>query len=227
MSTDSSTKRQATSSSKRQSTRIEAPRPPVTVHPTALIANHAIITGTHPVTIGPEAVLHPYSRISSVRGPVVIGQGCIIAERATVGWTEDGGTGDADGQQEVVLGNNVVVESAAEVRALDVGDHTVIDAEVKVAKGVRIGKVCWSELSPSSLREYLTFLIQYCKINKANVVPPDTRLEDFTVLYGVKQMRMDTTTKSNPVVQTLKARGHAAQIDALKKLIPNNLAKCQ
>ena len=61
------------------------PRAPVTVHPTATIADAVVFQGTHPIAIGAETIIHPRARIYSFEGPVIIGERCIISEKSTIG----------------------------------------------------------------------------------------------------------------------------------------------
>jgi len=122
--------------SKRLSVLPQLPLAPTSIDPSAVVAKFAVLTGNHPITIGAGAVLHPYSKIISNEGPVVIGEGCVIWEKAVVGI--DGGH---DSEQSVVLGKNVVVESGAVVEAKEVGEGTTIEALAKVGVGARVGKV--------------------------------------------------------------------------------------
>ena len=61
------------------------PRAPVTVHPTATIADAVVFQGTHPIAIGAETIIHPRARIYSFDGPVIIGERCIISEKSIIG----------------------------------------------------------------------------------------------------------------------------------------------
>ena len=103
-----------------------------------------MITGTQPITIGPHAVLHPHGKVTSGTAPVVVGEGCVVFEKAVVGvGLRDGfaarGESRADG---VVLGRNVVVETGAVVEAAEVGEGTVVEAGARLGAGVVVGKVC-------------------------------------------------------------------------------------
>jgi dynactin-6 len=106
-----------------------------------------MLTGSRPITIGPNVVLHPHSKISSAHAPVVLGDGVVVYERGRVGVSavvappvpsgvRDGGRGEG-----VLLGRNVVVETGAVVEAAEVGEGTVIEAGVKLGVGCVIGKV--------------------------------------------------------------------------------------
>ena len=138
-----STSDSAKRSSKRTSILPSLPKPPTSIDPSATIANHAILTGLYPITIGPRAVLHPYARIVSGDGPIEIGEGCIIWEKALVG---SGSAAEDDSKRtekvkKIVLGPNVVVESGAVVEAESVGEGTIIEAFSKIGDGTNVGKV--------------------------------------------------------------------------------------
>ena len=120
------------------------PRPSsIVLDSSVLIAQHAQITGTHPITIGPNTVLHPHSKLSSALAPVVLDEGCVVFERARVGVgmgaeldaetrrssmasaRSSAHIRDAMRSEGTVLGRNVVVESNAVVEAAEVGEGTV------------------------------------------------------------------------------------------------------
>ncbi|GIJ92260.1 hypothetical protein Asppvi_011237 [Aspergillus pseudoviridinutans] len=61
------------------------PRAPVAAHNTATVAESVTLQGTHPISVGPGTVIHPRARIYSYDGPVIIGEGCIISEKSTIG----------------------------------------------------------------------------------------------------------------------------------------------
>ncbi|KAL1652340.1 hypothetical protein SLS58_000467 [Diplodia intermedia] len=129
----STSRTSASASSKRASSSL--PRAPATIHPSAIVANHAVLTGHHAITIAAGAVVHPNAKITSLHGPVVIGEGCIVYEKATVGIPElEGGQGRG-----VVLDKNVVVEASAVVQAALVGEGTVIGTDAKVGLGSAVG----------------------------------------------------------------------------------------
>lgn len=69
------------------------------------------------------------------------------------------------------------------------------------------------------------FLVQYCKIMVQISLPPNSVLEDFTILYGQNQRRKDTTMERNQLVRDIKAVALQKQIKGLQQLIPSNLAK--
>jgi dynactin 6 len=138
-----STSDAARRSSKRVSTLPSLPKAPTSIDPSAIVANHAVLTGLYPITIGPRAVLHPYAKIVSGDGPIEIGEGCIIWEKAVVG-SGSAAEDNANGTEKVkkmVLGPNVVVESGATVEAESVGEGTIIESFSRIGDGASVGKV--------------------------------------------------------------------------------------
>ena len=61
------------------------PKAPLRADPTATIADTAIFQGTYPVTVGAGTVIHPRARFYAYEGPIHVGDGCIISEKAVIG----------------------------------------------------------------------------------------------------------------------------------------------
>ena len=91
---------------------VKAPSPPKTIDPSAIVSAAASLTGVFPITIGANSIVHPRARLTSLCGPITIGEGCMISEKAVVGLQSKEAS---DGNNGVVLGNGVSVESAARV----------------------------------------------------------------------------------------------------------------
>ncbi|KAF1993506.1 trimeric LpxA-like protein [Amniculicola lignicola CBS 123094] len=216
-----SSDRRTSTLQKRTSTALPKPSS-IVLDPSVLIAQHAQLTGTHPITIGPGAVLHPHSKISSVLAPVVLGEGVVIYERARIGvGVGDAKAGDANRRTSVlpdrgsggslargegtVLGRNVVVETNCVVEASEIGEGSVVEAACTLGRGCVIGR--------------------YCIISAASVIPANTRLDDFTVVYSGNEKRINQTMKDRKEVRQSYKTKHAKQLDMFRKLIPNQLAK--
>lgn len=129
--------------------------PSLFVDQTVLVAQHASFTGTQPITVGPNVVLHPHAKVSSSLAPVVLGEGVVLWERAKVGvgMGEDmnksnrssvvspaSGVRDSTRGEGTVLGRNVTIEATAVVEAAEVGEGTVVEVGVYLGKGCVIGK---------------------------------------------------------------------------------------
>jgi dynactin-6 len=190
------TKRSTTTTT--TSSSLPAARPPCNIDPTAVVADKAQITGSHPVTIGPHAVLHPYARIRAEGGSITIGAYCIIAEGAIVGFPE-GQAGDVE------LGRHVSVESGAEVLAKHVGEVTEVGVHTKVGAGATVGK--------------------FCRLTPTERVGDGEVLEEFTVVFGEGRRRRDGTVEESEEVRRQRVRVHERHVEVLKKLIPDGKGK--
>lgn len=120
-----------------------------------MIADTAVLTGAHLITISADAVLHPRARINSTYGPVTIGEGCIVSEKASVGLleapAEDNNVNDSAPFKEVLLEKDVVVEPSAIVEGSKIGEGTTLEAGSKVCVDAVLGKVSPLPLSHSGL----------------------------------------------------------------------------
>lgn len=117
------------------------PKPPVKFSSSIVISDNAILQGTHSITIQSETILHPRSRLESNLGSILIGQRCIIHERAHIGCRPQGlGNAELGG---VVLGDYVLVETGCLIEAGDteIGDGSVIHVGSKIGNGAKVGKV--------------------------------------------------------------------------------------
>ncbi|ORY12834.1 trimeric LpxA-like protein [Clohesyomyces aquaticus] len=193
------------SSSKRQSTALPKPSS-IFLDPSVLIAQHAQLTGTHPITVGPNTVLHPHCKISSAHAPVVMWEGVVVYERARVGvenprvMRTDTSRGDG-----VVLGKNVVIETGCVIEASEIGEGSVIEVGANIGVGCVIG--------------------EFCTISASTLLPPNTHIPDFTVVYSGLEKRVNKTLQSRPELQQAKVVMHTKQLEIFKKLVPNNVSK--
>jgi len=130
------------------------PRPPLKVDPTAHVADKASITGTFPISIAASAVVHPYARLTSTSGPIEIGEGAVVWERAIVGEGAAGESGDAE--RKTTLGRYVVIEAGASIGAgAHIGERSVVEVGAKVGVGCAISEVS------SAVSSYLYNFYEY------------------------------------------------------------------
>lgn len=202
-----------------------AAKPRCTIHPSAIIADRATLAGPHAVTIGANAVLHPYARVSAEGGRVELGALCTVAEAAVVGLAEGGGEGG-----DVVLGEGVCVETGAEVQAASVGDGTEVGIRARIGRGAVVGKVssgarrrCAGRGNARGATEAARADVgeQFCRIAPRAVVRPGERLEDFTVAFGEGGRRVDRTAAESPGVREARMKGQERHVEALRRLVPN------
>lgn len=180
-------------------------KPPCTIHPTAIVSDKAQITGTFPVEVGEDTVIHPFARIRAEAGKVVVGRKCVIWEKAVIGAGKaaDGDRGDAS----VILQDYVTVESGASIEASVVGEGSEIGVKAAVGRGVTLGK--------------------WCKICPLEVVVGEVEpeVEAFTVVFGDGRRRVDGSAKAFEEVRRAKREGTAKQVEGLRRLIPDASAK--
>jgi dynactin 6 len=135
------------------------------IDPSVLVAQHASFSGIQPITVGPDTVLHPHSKISSAIAPVVLGEGVVVYERARVGV----GMGDANKRMSsavggnaresmrvdgTVLGRHVVIETGAIVEAAEIGESSIVEAGAVLERGcvVWFGVSCTGSVPRSAPR---------------------------------------------------------------------------
>lgn len=117
--------------------------PPVNATPTTLISASAYCTGTHPITLGSKTIVQLRARLTSIYGPIIVEDACIISERASIGLLRP-----PQNEQEakgVTLSPGVLIETGAVVEAASIGPYTIIEAGAKIGKGTVVGansKVC-------------------------------------------------------------------------------------
>jgi len=209
------------------------PRPPLTIHPTAHIADKASLTGTHRITISASAVIHPFARLASTQGPIDIGEGAVVWERASVG---EGKAGDVTiTTTTTVLARNIVVESGAVVEVgVELGEGSVVEVGARVGAGCIIGEVsgirffvimCESCGEGACLMRVAGF--QFCKITPLSVVPPRTRLAPYTVVFGDDQRRVNESLRDQPGMKELFERGHLRHLETMRKLVKGGTVKWQ
>lgn len=139
----SSSRRQAvanTTSSRTSAPAVAAPRPPCTIHTSAIVSDKATIVGTQAVSIAESSVIHPFAKIDSTALRVQVGRNCIIAERAVVGSADQILVAGADDAC-VELEDYVSIETGATVSARRIGRGSVVEVNAVVGFGAELGKV--------------------------------------------------------------------------------------
>ncbi|KAH0611966.1 uncharacterized protein H6S33_010018 [Morchella sextelata] len=166
-------------------------KPPVDFSPSIVLADSASLTGTHRVRIASNTVVHPRAKLNSTLGPITIGRSCIIGERTQL---------VAPDAQGLTIGDGVVVEVNALVEAREVGEGSTVEVGVRVGKGARVGK--------------------HCKLAPLTRVADGEVLEDYTVLYGAGERRMDKSGQEGARRKLLEMH-----VESLRVLIPSNASK--
>ena len=119
------------------------PTAPLKITPTTLISASASCTGTYPITLESNTIVQLRACLNSQHGPIRVGIGCIISERASIGLSSPPKSEEeANG---VTLSEGVFIGACASVEGASIGAYTVIEAGAKIGKGTVIGahsKVC-------------------------------------------------------------------------------------
>lgn len=215
------------------------PKAPVRFSSSLIIAESAILTGTHIITLRTESLVHPRAKIESTAGPVDVGKRCIVQERTHVGSvpsgmvpTSPGGdTGSEKNTTGVVLHDYVTIQACAVVEAggTVVGEGSVVGVGAKIGRGAVIGEVRSHNFFIPSLpfpkvENRLNLLTphvyQYCTISPRTIIPPGTKIADYTVVFSQDNQRRDKRD-----VKDIRKRQQVRQLEILQKLIPSNPAK--
>lgn len=156
------------------------PRPALSTHPSATVSEQAYFQGTHPITIGAGTVIHPRAKLLSFEGPINIGDGCIIGEKAVIGGGASGkSTGQGPAETEVTESSSsesahstpTTLENSTQVGPLATiseGSHicaaATIDTSASLSRGVRIGK--------------------HAKVCPSCYIPDNAVVDDWIVIWG-------------------------------------------
>lgn len=123
------------------------PKAPVRFSSSLIIAESAILTGTHLITLRTESLIHPRAKIESAAGPVDVGKRCIVQERTHVGAVPLGAAvNPGEGPENttgVVLNDYVTIQACAVVEAggTVVGEGSVVGVGARIGKGAVVGEV--------------------------------------------------------------------------------------
>jgi dynactin 6 len=177
------------------------PKPPVQFSSSITIADSAVLTGSNPILISSESVIHPRARLDSLSGRITIGRRCIIHERSVLGAV---GTSGRITEKAVTLGDYVTVEVGASIEAGDtvIGEGTTIGVGAKVGAGAVVGR--------------------NCTITARSEIAAGEVVRDNVVVYSNGMRRVDRRG-----VAELRNKGQARQIGVLRMMIPSNPAKFQ
>lgn len=186
--------------------------PNVHVDPTAVIGDKVSLNapGTHSITIGAHAIIHPFVKLHALHGPIVVGTYAVIWEKAQLGQrpvgNEDETTGEtgSDGKRwstqigdSAVLGSGTVIQAGAHV-----GSNTHVDVGVEIQAGAMIG--------------------DWCKIASKVQVWTGEQIPDWTVLRGGGSNRIQRTyetAKEDERVRRLAEKGHQSHVSIMSKML--------
>lgn len=173
-------------------------KPSTKIHSLAVIADRAQLSGPNTVAIDANTILHPHAKIKAEHGNVSIGKGCIIGEKSIIGTSSSQG-GD------VFISDGVSVEPGAVVEGKKVGEYSTIGPQARIGAGAVVGR--------------------WCKIGALSEVGEGEVLDDFTVVFGYGERRVDRTLRDREEVREMRVRGRAKEVELLQSLTPDAGAK--
>ncbi|CAD6227436.1 GSCOCG00001120001-RA-CDS [Cotesia congregata] len=146
----------------------------------AVVCDESILKGD--ITIGPRTIVHPRASILAEDGPIVIGEGNIIEEMATIA---NRLPPDSDVECPVLtIGSFNVFETDSLCEALKVGDNNVLETKAKVCREVELTSGCVVGTS--------------CSLIETEIVPENT------IIYGSDCHRREMNDKPYPQVGQLE-----------------------
>lgn len=124
--------------------------------PQTSLSPQATLVGSYPITLGASCVIQLRAKLVAVHGPVSVGEGSVVCERASVGLLDaDAKDGKDGGGGPVVLQKGVVVECGAVVEARVIGEGSVVEVGAKVGRGAVVGKVSFDQNKILSVSYFL------------------------------------------------------------------------
>ncbi|EZF69003.1 hypothetical protein H105_08542 [Trichophyton soudanense CBS 452.61] len=163
------------------------PRPPLNVHPSATISETAYFQGVHPISVGAGTVIHPRAKLLSFKGPVSIGEGCIIGEKSVIGGPVTSNSGlstpstPSTPGTPLDFGSNI--ESAAPDRITTIIENSVsIGPLATVSAGAHLYSA--SAIEASAFISKDVKVGRHAKICTSCLIPEGDTVEAWTVVWG-------------------------------------------
>ncbi|XP_029035823.1 dynactin subunit 6 [Osmia lignaria lignaria] len=156
----------------------------------ALVCEESILKGD--ITIGPKTVIHPRASIIAEAGPIIIGEGNIIEEMATITNRLPADAPELTTVRVQIIGNYNVFETDCTCEAFKVGDNNILESKAHVAREVELTNGCVIGAS--------------CSLTESETIPENT------IVYGSQCQRREMYDKPFPQI---------GQLEFLLKILPN------
>ncbi|XP_034938819.1 dynactin subunit 6 isoform X2 [Chelonus insularis] len=150
------------------------------IAPGAVVCDESILKGE--IIIGPRTIIHPRASILAEDGPIIIGEGNIIEEMATIVNRLPPGT-SIDNTPVQTVGNFNVFEVDSHCESLKVGDNNVLEAKAHVGRNVELTSGC--------------VIGAACSIVDPEIIPENT------IIYGSECHRREMNDKPYPQVECI------------------------
>ncbi|KYN35032.1 Dynactin subunit 6 [Trachymyrmex septentrionalis] len=161
------------------------------IAPGAVVCEESILKGD--ISIGAKTIIHPRACILAEAGPIIIGEGNIIEEMATI--TNRQLPPDASEPVTVpvqIIGNYNVFETDCVCESYKVGDNNILEAKAQVSREIELTNGC--------------VIGAACSLTEQETIPENT------IVYGSQCQRREMNDKIYPQI---------GQLDFLQKVLPN------
>ncbi|XP_043515915.1 dynactin subunit 6 [Frieseomelitta varia] len=155
----------------------------------ALVCEESILKGD--ITIGPNTIIHPKASIIAEAGPIIIGEGNIIEEMATIANRLPVDAPEPTTIPVQIIGSYNVFETDCTCEAFKVGDCNILESKAYVGREVELTNGCIIGAS--------------CSLTESDTIPEDT------IIYGNECQRREMHGKPYPPI---------SQIEFLLKILP-------
>ncbi|XP_033208532.1 dynactin subunit 6 [Belonocnema kinseyi] len=167
-----------------------SPRSILKIAAGAVVCDESILKGD--ITIGPRTVVHPKAIILAESGPIIIGEGNIIEEMATIINRLPEGAPKLPTVPVQIIGNYNVFEVDSTCEAHKVGDNNILETKAFVGRDVELTNGC--------------IVGAACSVSEPEILPENT------IIYGSQCQRREMNDKPYPQV---------GQLDFLMRVLPN------
>ncbi|XP_015596645.1 dynactin subunit 6 [Cephus cinctus] len=156
----------------------------------AVVCEESILKGD--ITIGARTVIHPKASIVAEAGPIIIGEGNIIEEMATIVNRLPPNIVDSATPALQIIGNYNVFEADCTCEASKVGDNNILENKAFVTRDVELTNGC--------------VIGAACSLIEPEIVPENT------IVFGSQCHRREMNDKPYPQI---------GQLEYLMRVLPS------
>ncbi|XP_077260952.1 dynactin subunit 6 [Temnothorax americanus] len=160
------------------------------IAPGAVVCEESILKGD--ISIGAKTIIHPRACILAEAGPIIIGEGNIVEEMATIANRLPSDAPEPATVPVQIIGNYNVFETDCVCESYKVGDNNILEAKAQVSREIELTNGC--------------VIGAACSLTEREVVPENT------IVYGSQCQRREMNDKPYPQI---------GQLDFLLKVLPN------
>ncbi|XP_012234195.1 dynactin subunit 6 [Linepithema humile] len=160
------------------------------IAPGAVVCEESILKGD--ITIGAKTIIHPRACILAEAGPIIIGEGNIIEEMATIANRLPPDTQEPATIPVQIIGNYNVFETDCTCESFKVGDNNILEAKANIGREIELTNGC--------------VIGAACSLTEREIVSENT------IVFGGQCQRREMNDKPYPQI---------GQLDFLLKVLPN------